>query len=82
MIMSVVKSFAQVALGTMLIAISPASMSVSDAQDLSSAPADMPIRLLKDLYLDCEREAAAGALGTDDIMQCSIAYEELKLPVR
>ncbi|TIM79229.1 MAG: hypothetical protein E5Y58_01595 [Mesorhizobium sp.] len=38
----------------------------------------MPIRLLKDLYLDCEREAAAGALGTDDIMQCSIAYEELK----
>jgi hypothetical protein len=78
MIMSVVKSLAHMALGTLLIAIGPASMSVSDAQDLASAHGDMPIKQLKDVYLDCEREAAASALGTDDVMYCSMAYEELK----
>ncbi len=78
MIMAVFMSLVHVTLSTMLIAISPASMLVSDAQDLASAHADMPIKQLKDVYLDCEREAAAGALGTDDVMYCSMAYEELK----
>jgi hypothetical protein len=55
MIMSVVKSLAPVTLGTVLIAISPASLSASDAQDLAFAHADMPIKQLKDVYLDCER---------------------------
>jgi hypothetical protein len=54
MIMSVVKSLAHMALGTLLIAIGPASMSVSDAQDLASAHGDMPIKQLKDVYLDCD----------------------------
>ncbi len=48
MIMSVVKSLAPVTLGTVLIAISPASLSASDAQDLAFAHADMPIKQLKD----------------------------------
>ena len=49
MIMSVVKSLAPVTLGTVPIAISPASLSASDAQDLF-AHADMPIKQLKDVY--------------------------------
>lgn len=44
MIMPVVKSLAPVTLGTVLIAISPASLSASDAQDLAFAHADMPIK--------------------------------------
>ncbi|MER8504881.1 hypothetical protein, partial [Mesorhizobium sp. M0955] len=61
---SVVKSLAPVTLGTVLIAISPASLSASDAQDLAFAYADMPIKQLKDVYLDCERggRRCAGAL--------------------
>jgi hypothetical protein len=78
MIMSVVKSLARVMLGALMIATSPVSMSVSDARDLASVHADMAIEQLKDVYLDCEREALAGALGTDDAMYCSMAYEELK----
>ncbi|MER8956885.1 hypothetical protein NKH98_30220 [Mesorhizobium sp. M0833] len=61
MIMSVVKSLAPVTLGTVLIAISPASLSASDAQGLAFAHADMPIKQLKDVYLDCGE--AAGARG-------------------
>ncbi|MER9796607.1 hypothetical protein NKJ36_05530 [Mesorhizobium sp. M0142] len=79
MIMSVVKSLAPVTLGTVLIAISPASLSASDAQDLAFAHADMPIKQLKDVYLDCEREAA-GALGAEDVMYCSM--REFRLGAR
>lgn len=39
----------------------------------------MPIKQLKDVYLDCEREAA-GALGTEDVMYCSM--REFRLGAR
>jgi hypothetical protein len=77
MVMSVVKLLAQAALGVMLIAIVPSMASVH-AQGHASAPGALSIEQLKDFYLGCERDAAAGALATEDVMHCSIAYEELK----
>lgn len=38
----------------------------------------MPIDQLKRVYLGCERAASFGDLGTEGVMECSIAYEELK----
>jgi hypothetical protein len=79
MIMSVVKSLAPVTLGTVLIAISPASLSASDAQDLAFAHADMPIKQLKTSIWIASGEAA-GALGTEDVMYCSM--REFRLGAR
>lgn len=42
------------------------------------APAAMPVEVLKDTYLECERAAVGGELGTFEIMHCSVVYEELK----
>jgi hypothetical protein len=39
---------------------------------------EIPVDELKDLYLSCERAALTGDLGTDDVMQCSLIYEQLK----
>jgi hypothetical protein len=38
----------------------------------------LPVDVLKHVYLACEREAAKGNLDTSEIMQCSVLYEELK----
>ena len=45
--------------------------------DMSAAP-EIPIASLKNAYLQCERAAVSGRLGTDEIMLCSVIYEELK----
>jgi hypothetical protein len=46
------------------------------AQPLGAA--EMPIDILKTVYLECERAAVGGALGSSEVMQCSVVYEELK----
>jgi hypothetical protein len=40
--------------------------------------ASMQIEELKGVYLGCEQAAAASRLGGDDVMYCSLIYEELK----
>jgi hypothetical protein len=42
------------------------------------ARAEMPIERLKRAYLECERAAVNGRLATDEIMLCSVLYQELK----
>jgi hypothetical protein len=43
-----------------------------------AAASPLPIEILKSAYLDCERAAVDGKLGQQDIMECSVIYEELK----
>ena len=38
----------------------------------------IPLEKLKSAYLQCERTAVSGRLGTGEIMLCSVLYEELK----
>jgi hypothetical protein len=38
----------------------------------------MPIEELKGVYVGCEQAAAANRLDGDDVMYCSLVYEELK----
>lgn len=40
--------------------------------------ASMPIEELKGAYLGCEQAATGSRLTGDDVMYCSLVYEELK----
>lgn len=51
---------------------------VAHAGQSGSTGADIPIDTLKQVYLVCERASLAGSLGTGEVMNCSIVYEELK----
>jgi hypothetical protein len=46
--------------------------------DESHRIASMPIEELKGVYLGCEQAATASRLNGDDVMYCSLVYEELK----
>lgn len=56
-----------------------ALLSTTAVHSQSSEPhLQLPVDVLKNVYLACEREAAKGDLDTSEIMQCSVLYEELK----
>ncbi|SEL60655.1 hypothetical protein SAMN05443999_106207 [Roseovarius azorensis] len=44
----------------------------------TEVPMPLSVDDLKQTYLDCERRALAGRIATDEIMPCSVVYEELK----
>ena len=51
----------------------PMAHGESAERELKQAPIDK----LKNLYVECNRTAMLGRLGTGGIMHCSVVYEEL-----
>lgn len=52
----------------------PEQLNANESHHIGS----MPIEELKSVYLSCEQAATASRLTSDDVMHCSVVYEELK----
>ena len=62
----------------MLTILSLSATSATLAQSTTPTRTGMPLDGLKSTYLECERAAVNARLHTDEIMMCSVIYEELK----
>ena len=68
--------FNRLALAGFCIAL-PALSAAAQAQSPGLA-GEQTIETLKGIYLDCDRVAASGGLDDNQVMRCSVVYEELK----